>query len=86
MAKIKADCYFKQKKYEKAEEIYNSIVVMQNNDPMLHFNLGISSYFNEKKAKTIAELEKASELFKKDNNIRKMKITEDILSKFKNEK
>ena len=48
MAKIKADCYFKQKKYEKAEEIYNSIVVMQNNDPMLHFNLGISSYFNEK--------------------------------------
>ncbi len=86
MAKIKADCYFKQKNYEKAEEIYNTIVVTQTNDPLVHFNLGISSYFNEKKAKAIAELEKATELFKKENNVRKMKITEDILGKFKNEK
>ncbi len=86
MAKIKADCYFKQKNYEKAEEIYNTIVVTQMNDPMVHFNLGLSSYFNEKKAKAIAELEKATELFKKENNVRKMKITEDILGKFKNEK
>ena len=86
MSKIKADCFFKQKKYDKAEEIYNTIVGMKINDPMVHFNLGISSYFNEKKAKAIAELEKAIELFKKDNNIRKMKIAEDILGKFKNEK
>ena len=86
MAKIKADCYFKQKNYEKAEEIYNTIVVTQTNDPVIHFNLGISAYYNEKKAKAIAELEKATELFKKENNIRKMKITEDILGKFKNEK
>jgi hypothetical protein len=86
MSKIKADCFFKQKKYDKAEEIYNTIVGMNINDPMVHFNLGISSYFNEKKAKAIAELEKAIELFKKDNNIRKMKIAEDILGKFKNEK
>ena len=86
MAKIKADCYFKQKNYEKAEEIYNSILGMQTNDPMVHFNLGLSSYFNNKKAKAIAELEKASELFRKDNNARKVKITEDIISKFKNEK
>ena len=86
MAKIKADCYFKKKNYEKAEEIYNTIVGMQTNDPMVHFNLGISSYFNEKKNKAIAELEKAAELFKKDNNHKKLKLTEDILGKFKNEK
>ena len=86
MAKIKADCYFKQKNYEKAEEIYNSILGMQTNDPMVHFNLGLSSYFNNKKAKAIAELEKASEIFRKENNGRKVKITEDIIGKFKNEK
>ena len=86
MAKIKADCFFKQKNYVKAEEIYNTIIGLQNNDPMVHFNLGLSSYFNKKKAKAIAELEKASELFRKDNNIRKVKITEEILAKFSKEK
>ena len=86
MAKIKADCFFKQKNYEKAEEIYNTIIGLQNNDPMVHFNLGLSSYFNKKKAKAIAELEKASELFRKDNNNRKVKITEEILAKFSKEK
>ena len=80
MAKIKADCYFKKKEYEKAEEIYNSILGMHSNDPMIHFNLGLSSYFNNKKVKAIAELEKADELFRKDNNVRKVKITEDIIS------
>ena len=75
-----------QKNYEKAEEIYNSILGMQTNDPMVHFNLGLSSYFNNKKAKAIAELEKASELFKKENNSKKIKITEDILGRLKNEK
>ena len=86
MAKIKADCYFKQKNYEKAEEIYNTILGMQTNDPMVHFNLGLSSYFNNKKAKAIAELEKASEIFRKENNAKKVKLTEDIIGKFKNEK
>ena len=86
MAKIKADCFFKKKDYEKAEEIYNTIIGMQTNDPMVHFNLGISSYFNNKKAKAIAELEKASELFKKENNYRKVKMTEEIIGKFKFEK
>ena len=86
MAKIKADCFFKQKNYEKAEEIYNTIISMQTNDHMVHFNLGITSYYNNKKAKAIAELEKASELFKKDNNHKKVKITEEIISKFKFEK
>ena len=86
MAKIKADCYFKKKDYEKAEEIYNIIIGLQTNDPMVHFNLGLSSYFNKKKAKAIAELEKASELFRKDNNARKVKITEEIIAKFNREK
>ena len=86
MAKIKADCYFKQKNYEKAEEIYNIIIGLQTNDPMVHFNLGLSSYFNKKKAKAVSELEKASELFRKENNIRKVKITEEIINKFSNEK
>ena len=80
MGKIKADCYFKKKEYEKAEEIYNSIVGIQANDPMIHFNLGLSAYYNNKKAKAIAELEKASELFRKENNVRKIKMTEDIIS------
>ena len=40
----------------------------------------------KKKNKAIAELEKAAELFKKDNNNKKLKYTEDILGKFKNEK
>ena len=86
MSKIKADCYFKQKNYERAEEIYNTIIGMHTNDPMVHFNLGISSYFNDKKSKAIGELEKASEIFKKDNNQKKFKITEDVLNKLRNEK
>ena len=86
MSKIQADCYFKLKNYQKAEEIYNKIIGMGTSDPMVHFNLGISAYFNEKKAKAIAELEKASELFKKDNNSKKIKITEEILGRLKNEK
>ena len=86
MSKIQADCYFKLKNYVKAEEIYNTIISAGSNDPMIHLNLGIISYFNEKKAKAIAELEKASELFRKDNNNKKLKITDDILSRLKNEK
>ena len=86
MSKIQADCYFKLKNYVKAEEIYNTIISAGSNDPMIHLNLGIISYFNEKKSKAIAELEKASELFRKENNNKKLKITDDILSRLKNEK
>ncbi len=86
MSKIKGDCYFKKKNYEKAEEIYNSILGIQTNDPMIHFNLGLSSYFNNKIAKAVAELEKASELFRKDNNDKKVKITEDIIAIFTKDK
>lgn len=86
MSKIQADCYFKLKNYQKAEEIYNTIISAGSNDSMIHLNLGIISYFNEKKSKAIAELEKASELFRKENNNKKLKITDDILSRLKNEK
>ena len=53
---------------------------------MIHFNLGLSSYFNNKIAKAVAELEKASELFRKDNNDKKVKITEDIIAIFTKDK
>ena len=86
MSKIKADCYFKQKNYENAEEIYNIIVGIKADDPMIHFNLGLSSYFNKKKNKAIAELEKASELFRNEKNMKKVKITEEIIGRIHYEK
>ena len=86
MAKIKADCYFKQKNYEKAEEIYNTIIGMHASDPMVYFNLGISSYFNGNKQQAIALFEKANELFKKENNQKKVRNTEDVLKRLKEEK
>ena len=85
MSKIKADCYFKKKEYEKAEEIYNNIVGMDSNDPMVRFNLGLCSFFNGKKNKAIAELEKACEIFLKENNNEKVSITVDIMDKLKRE-
>ena len=86
MAKIKADCYFKQKNYEKAEEIYNTIIGMHASDPMVYFNLGISTYFNGNKQQAIALFEKANELFKKENNQKKVRNTEDVLKRLKEEK
>ena len=85
MSKIKADCYFKKKEYEKAEDIYNNIVRMIPNEPMVHFNLGLCSYYNNKKNKAIAELEKACDIFLKTNNNKKFNITDSIIEKFKNE-
>ena len=86
MSKIKADCYFKKKEYEKAEEIYNNILGIDANDPMVHFNLGLCSFFNDKKNKAIAELEKACEIFLKENNNIKVRMTVDIMDKLKSEK
>ena len=86
MSKIRGDCYFKLKNYEKAEEIYNAIVGIKADDAMIHFNLGLSSYFNKKKNKAIAELEKASELFRKEQNMKKVKITEEIIGRIHYEK
>ena len=86
MSKIKADIYFKKKEYEKAEELYNNILGIDANVPMVHFNLGLCSFFNDKKNKAIAELEKACEIFLKENNSEKVKMTCDIIDKLKDEK
>ena len=52
---------------------------------MVHFNLGLCSYYNNKKNKAIAELEKACDIFLKTNNNKKFNITDSIIEKFKNE-
>ena len=83
MKKIEADCLFKLKNYKQAEEIYDRIIGMGSNDSFVHFNLGLSAYFNDKKQKAFTELEKAYEIFKKDNDIKNSKIIEDIIHKLK---
>ena len=86
MKKIEADCYFKLKKYKKAEEIYDEIIAVGAKDPLIHFNLGITAFFNDTKDKAISELEKANEIFVKEKNDKKYKTTEDIIRKFKDAK
>ena len=55
-------------------------------DPFIHFNLGITAFFNDNKEKAISELEKANEIFVKEKNDKKYKTTEDIIRKFKDAK
>ena len=86
MKKIEADCYFKLKKYKKAEEIYDEIIAVGAKDPLIHFNLGITAFFNDNKEKDISELEKENEIFIKEKNDKKYKTTEDIIRKFKDAK
>ena len=83
MKKIEGDCFFKLKKYKEAEEIYDKIIGMGSNDSFVHFNLGLAAYFNERKKKAINEFIKAIELFKRENNLKNVKIAEEILSKIK---
>ena len=83
MKKIEGDCLFKLKNYKQAEEIYDRIIGMGSNDSFIHFNLGLSAYFNDKKQKAFTELEKANEIFRKDNDTKNSKIIEDILRKIK---
>ena len=83
MKKIEADCLFKLNKYKQAEEIYDRIIGMGSNDSFVHFNLGLAAYFNGDKPKACAELEKANELFRKENNDKNAKIAEEILNKMK---
>ena len=83
MKKIEADCLFKLNKYKQAEEIYDRIIGMGSNDSFVHFNLGLAAYFNGDKPKSCAELEKANELFRKENNDKNAKIAEEILNKMK---
>ena len=83
MQKIEADCHFKLRNYKKAEEIYDRIKALGSKDPLICFNLGLSAYFNNNKQKAISELEKAHEIFIKENNDKKAKIIEEIMRKFK---
>ena len=83
MKKIEADCLFKLQKYKQAQEIYDRLIGMGSNDSFIHFNLGLSSYFNDDKKKALEELQKAFSLFKKENNNKNAQITEEILAKIK---
>ena len=83
MKKIEADCFFKLKKYKQAEESYDKIIAMGSSDPFVHFNLGITAFFNDNKQKAIEELEKADNIFKKENNKKNSKIAEEILYNLK---
>jgi len=65
MKKIEADCLFKLQKYKQAQEIYDRLIGMGSNDSFIHFNLGLSAYFNDDKKKALEELQKAFSLFKK---------------------
>ena len=81
--KIEADCFFKLKKYKQAEESYDKIIAMGQSDPFVHFNLGLTAFFNDNKQKAIKELEKADNIFKKENNKKNSKIAEEILYNLK---
>ena len=83
MKKIEADCLFKLNKYKQDEEIYDRILGMGSDDPFIHFNLGLASFFNGEKIKASVELEKANELFKKENNNKNATIAEEILKNIK---
>ena len=83
MKKIQADCYFKLKRYKEAEEHYDKIIGNGSNDPLIHFNLGLSAYLNNKRPKAIKELEIASTIFQKGENIKKWGTCEELLKKFK---
>ena len=83
MKKIEADCLFKLQKYKQAQEIYDRLIGMGSNDSFIHFNLGLSAYFNDDKKKSLEELQKAFSLFKKENNNKNAQITEEILAKIK---
>jgi len=83
MKKIEADCLFKLQKYKQAQEIYDRLIGMGSNDSFIHFNLGLSAYFNDDKKKALEELQKAFSLFKKENNNKNAQIAEEILAKIK---
>lgn len=85
MEKVQGDCYFKLRNYEKAESCYNNIIGTGLNDPLVYFNLGLCYVYMDKKFKALEELEKALEIFKKENN-NKRSIIENVLNKLKNEK
>ena len=83
MKKIEADCYYKLGEHKKAEELYDKIIGMGTNDPLIYFNLGLTAYFNNNRNKAIAVLEIANGFYKKENNIKKAQKIEDLIDKLK---
>ena len=83
MKKIEADCYYKLGDHKKAEELYDKIIGMGTNDPLIYFNLGLTAYFNNNRNKAIAVLEIANGFYKKENNIKKAQKIEDLIDKLK---
>jgi tetratricopeptide (TPR) repeat protein len=81
MKKIEADCYFKLGEHKRAEELYDKIIGMGTNDPLIYFNLGLTAYFNNNRSKAITALEKASGFYKKENNIKKAQKIEELIEK-----
>ena len=83
MKKIEADCYYKLGDHKKAEELYDKIIGIGTNDPLIYFNLGLTAYFNNNRNKAIAVLEIANGFYKKENNIKKAQKIEDLIDKLK---
>jgi len=83
MKKIEADCYYKLCEHKKAEELYDKIIGIGTNDPLIYFNLGLTAYFNNNRNKAIAVLEIANGFYKKENNIKKAQKIEDLIDKLK---
>ena len=83
MKKIEADCYYKLGEHKKAEELYDKIIGIGTNDPLIYFNLGLTAYFNNNRNKAIAVLEIANGFYKKENNIKKAQKIEDLIDKLK---
>ena len=81
MKKIEADCYYKLGEYKKAGELYDKIIGIGTNDPLIYFNFGLTAYFNNNRNKAITVLEIANGLYKKENNIKKVQKIEDLISK-----
>jgi tetratricopeptide (TPR) repeat protein len=83
MKKIEADCYYKLGEHKKAEELYDKIIGIGTNDPLIYFNLGLTAYFNNNRNKAIAVLEIANGFYKKENNIKQAQKIEDLIDKLK---
>ena len=82
MKKIEGDCYFRLEDYKKAEEIYNKIIAIGSNDPLIFFNMGLSAHLNNN-LNAIGYLEKALSIYKEGNNFKKVVKLEELINKLK---
>ena len=85
MKKLEADCYFKLKDYEKAEELYDIIIAIGTKDPLIYFNLGLSAYLNKKTQKALEKLEQCANMYKTENKNKNAKTVEELIDKIKSD-